>query len=47
MKDTHIWVGVIDEGVEQLNSLPHAHTRPRLPLEVFPCLDVVGHGLLL
>ena len=47
MKGTHIGVGVIDEGVQQLDGLPHAHARPCLPLEVFPRLDVVGHSLLL
>ena len=47
VKGTHIRVRVIDESVEQLNRLPHAHAGTRLLLEVFPRLDVESNSLLL
>ena len=44
-ENTHVWVGVIDEGVQQLNGLPHAHASPSLLFEVLPRLHVVCNSL--
>jgi hypothetical protein len=45
-KSTHIGVGLVNQGVEQLNSFPYAHTSTLASFKVDPGFNVEGHGLL-
>jgi len=45
MWSTHIWVGLIHEGVEHFHGLPDTHAGTALALEVDASLDVEGDGL--
>ena len=43
---THVGIGLIYQGVEQLDSFPYAHASALTMHEVHPGFSVEGHGLL-
>ncbi len=47
IQKTHIWVRLIDEGIEEFDGLPDAHAGTATALEVDTSLDIEGDGLFL